>query len=361
MKTFIFSLLILFSAAGASAADYPAVVEGDFVLKDFKFASGETLPALRIHYRTLGTPVRNAEGKVSNAVLLIHNTSGDGGIFINPQFGGELFGPGAALDATRYYIIAPDAIGHGRSGKPSDGLRARFPRYGYTDMVDAQHRLLVEGLGVQHLRLVLGTSMGGMHAWIWGERYPAFMDALMPLSSLPVQTAGRNRVWRRVLIDAIRNDAEWRGGAYTAQPPSLKTALQLLYFMSSNPILRQEKTPTLEGTDADLDAFVGAGMKRFDATDLLYQLEASRDYDPAPGLEKIRAPLLALNTADDLVNPPELGILEREIKRVAKGRAILLPLSPATRGHGGHTVAALWKEHLKQLMADSATTPVSNK
>jgi homoserine O-acetyltransferase len=350
LKSACACLFLLLAMSGARAAEFPAAVEGDLVLKDFKFSSGETMPALRIHYRTVGKPLRDAGGKISNAVLLIHNTSGSGATFLNSQFAGELFGSGAVLDASRYFIILPDAIGHGRSSKPSDGLHARFPRYGYNDMVDAQHRLLVEGLGVGHLRLVLGTSMGGMHAWVWGQRYPGFMDALMPLSSLPTQTAGRNRVWRRVLTDAIRNDPEWRGGEYKVQPQSLRTALQMLFFMSSNPLLREEKSPTLAGTDVELDAFVTANIARFDANDLLYQFEASRDYDPGPGLERIRAPLVAINTADDLVNPPELGILEREIKRVSKGRAVVLPLSSATRGHGAHSVTSLWAGELKALM-----------
>ncbi|MES2300028.1 MAG: alpha/beta fold hydrolase [Pseudomonadota bacterium] len=354
MKRLVLGMLFGFSLGTASAADYPPPHEGEVILKDFRFASGEALPALRIHYRTMGKPIRDAQGQISNAVLVLHGTGGSGAQFFRPEFAGDLFAAGGVLDGARYYTILSDGIGHGASSKPSDGLHARFPHYGYNDMVDAQHRMLVEGLGVQHLRLVMGTSMGGMHTWVWGERYPGFMDALMPLASLPAQIAGRNRVWRRALIDAIRNDPEWRGGEYAAQPQSLRLGLQLLYFMGSNPLLRQAQTPSLAATDAALDAYVAAGMKDSDATDLLYQVEASRDYDPGPGLEKIRAPLLALNTADDLINPPELGILEREIKRVAKGHAIVLPLSPATRGHGSHTVAALWKEQLQQLLDASA-------
>jgi homoserine O-acetyltransferase len=342
--------LMLFSA---HAADYPTPMQGDFVLRDFHFSSGETLPELRIHYRTLGKPERDGKGMVTNAVLITHGTGGASTQFLRPEFGGELFAAGGLLDAARYYIILTDGIGHGQSSKPSDGLRARFPHYGYRDMVDAQHRLLLEGLGVNHLRLVMGTSMGGMQAWVWGERYPDFMDALMPLASLPTQIAGRNRAWRRLVIDAIRNDPEWKGGNYSAQPQSLRVALQMLYLMSSNPPLRQQQTPTLAGTDAALDAAAAAGFKTTDATDLLYQLEASRDYDPGPDLEKIRAPLLALNSADDLINPPELGVLEREIKRVRNGQAVLLPLSPDTRGHGSHTMAALWKPYLQRLLTES--------
>jgi homoserine O-acetyltransferase len=255
------------------------------------------------------------------------------------------------LDASRYYIILTDGIGIGGSSKPSDGLHARFPHYGYRDMVDAQYKLLTEGLGVNHLRLVMGTSMGGMQTWVWGERYPTFMDALMPLASLPDQISGRNRVWRRMVIDAIRNDPQWHGGEYTVQPQGLRTGVQMLYFMGSNPVLRQQQMPTLAASDQALDGYVASALKTTDANDLVYQLEASRDYDPAPDLEKIQAPLIAVNSADDLINPPELGILEREIKRVRRGHAVVLPLTPDTRGHGSHTVAALWKQYLQQLLA----------
>jgi homoserine O-acetyltransferase len=344
------SLSIALLAVTAQAADYPAPAQGDFVIRDFKFKSGDTLPELRIHYRTLGKPVRDAQGKVTNAVLITHGTGGTGAQFLRPEFAGELFGQGGLLDAARYYIILTDGIGHGQSSKPSDGLHARFPHYGYLDMVDAQYRLLTEALRVNHLKLVMGTSMGGMQTWVWGERYPAFMDALMPLASLPDQISGRNRVWRRTVIDAIRNDPEWKGGDYTVQPPSLRTGLSMLYFMGSNPVLRQQQTPTLAATDEALEAYVDTGMTTTDANDLVYQLEASRDYDPAPGLEKIQAPLIAVNSADDLINPPELGILEREIKRVKRGQAVVLPLTPATRGHGSHTVAVLWKQYLQQLL-----------
>ena len=346
-------LLMSLALLSAQAADYPAPAQGDFIIKDFHFSAGGVMPQLRIHYRTLGKPERNGQGVVKNAVLITHGTGGSGTQFLRPEFAGELFGAGGLLDASRYYIILTDGIGHGESSKPSDGLHARFPRYGYTDMVNAQHQLLVDGLGVNHLRLVMGTSMGGMQTWVWGERYPAFMDALMPLASLPTQIAGRNRVWRRVVIDSIRNDPEWKNGDYTAQPQSLRQAEEMLYFMSSNPVLRQHQSPTLSATDKVLDASTAAGLKTTDATDLLYQLEASYDYDPGPGLEKIQAPLLAVNSADDLINPPELGILESEIKRVKKGSAVVLPLTPDTRGHGSHTVAKLWKQYLQQVLAAS--------
>jgi len=347
----------LLGAGPLPAADYPPPKENDFVLHNFKFSSGQTLPELRIHYRTLGQPVKGAAGLTSNAVLIMHGTTGSGAQFIRPEFAGELFGPDQPLDAAKYFIILPDDIGHGKSSKPSDGLHAKFPNYGYRDMVEAEHRLLTEGLGVNHARLVMGTSMGGMHTWLWGETYPEFMDALLPLASLPTQISGRNRVWRRIIIHAIRNDPDWNNGDYDKQPPSLRTAAEMLWFMSSNPILRQEEAPTLRKTDDVLDRFVNDYIRNNDANDVLYAVEASRDYDPGPRLEAIKAPLLAINSADDLINPPELGILEREIKRVAKGRAIVIPLSEQTRGHGSHTIAALWKDQLLDLLKRSEAKP----
>jgi homoserine O-acetyltransferase len=345
--------LFLASLSALRAAEYPAPVEGDYVIRDFKFTSGETLPELKIHYRTIGKPVKDEKGTVRNAVLVTHGTTGSGAQFIRPEFAGELFGAGQPLDAAKFFIVLPDGIGHGKSSKPSDGMHAKFPRYGYVDMVEAQFRLLTDGLGVNHARLVMGTSMGGMHTWLWGETHPDFMDALMPLASLPTQISGRNRAWRRMVIDAIRHDPEWRGGDYSTPPQSLRTAAQMLWLMSSNPVLRQKESPTLAKSDEALDKFVADYLKTGDANDMLYALEASRDYDPGPGLEKIRAPLVAVNSADDLINPPELGILEREIKRVPKGRAIVLPLSDKTRGHGSHTIAALWKAELEALLKQS--------
>jgi homoserine O-acetyltransferase len=303
-----------------------------------------------MHYRTLGTPRKDAQGVVRNAVLIMHGTGGTGGQFVGRGFAGELFGAGQLLDASKYFIILPDDIGHGKTSKPSDGLRAKFPRYGYVDMVEAEHRLVTEGLGVNHLRLVMGTSMGGMHTWLWGERYPDMMDALMPLASLPTQIAGRNRAWRRVVIDAIRHDPEWKNGDYAAQPQSLRTAAEMLWLVGSNPILRQKSAPTLADLDRALDAYVANYFRTNDANDILYALESSRDYDPGPALETIKAPLLAINSADDLINPPELQILETEIKRVPKGRALVIPLSDRTAGHGTHTQAALWKAHLEELL-----------
>src|SRR5215813_6713936 len=343
-------------ASIASAADYPTPTEGDFTIRDFKFQSGETLPELRLHYRTLGKIDRDASGKVTNAVFIMHGTTGSGAQFIRPEFAGELFGKDQPLDATKFFIVLPDGIGHGKSSKPSDGMHARFPHYGYLDMIEADYRLLTDGLGVNHVRLVMGTSMGGMHTWLWGELHPDFMDALMPLASLPTQISGRNRAWRRIVIDAIRNDPAWNGGEYPAgagQPPSLRTAAQMLWFMSSNPVLRQKDAPSLAKTDEVLDRFVEQIVKTDDANDVLYALEASHDYDPGPNMEKIRAPLLAINSADDLINPPELGILEREIKRVPHGRAIVIPTSDKTRGHGSHTIAALWKDELVKFLKET--------
>ncbi|AIY43896.1 Homoserine O-acetyltransferase [Collimonas arenae] len=349
-------LLILFAAfcfSGTALADAPQAVEHDAVFKDFRFASGETLPELRIHYRTFGTPQRDAGGKVSNAVLILHGTGGSGAQFIRPEFSGELFGAGQLLDASRYFLILPDGIGHGNSSKPSDGLRSKFPHYGYRDMVEAQYKLLTETLGVNHLRLVMGTSMGGMQTWMWGEQHPEFMDALMPLASVPSQISGRNRVWRRIIIDAIRNDPQWQGGNYTVQPPSLRTTEQMLFFMSSNAVLRQQQMPDLAQADAALDAAVAISMKTADANDTLYFMDASRDYDPGPLLEKIRAPLIAVNSADDLINPPEIGVLEREVKRVPGARMVMVKQSEVTRGHGTHTVAIVWKPWLRQLLTST--------
>jgi homoserine O-acetyltransferase len=353
LRILAFSLSI-FTASFASATDYPAPTKGDYTIRNFKFTSGETLPELRLHYRTIGKPEKDAQGKTMNAVLIMHGTTGSGAQFVpRPEFADELFAKGQPLDGTKFFIILPDGIGHGKSSKPSDGMHAKFPRYGYLDMVEAQYRLLTEGLGVNHARLVMGTSMGGMHTWLWGELHPDFMDALMPLASLPTQISGRNRAWRRMIIDAIRNDPAWNDGEYKTQPPSLRTAAEMLWFMSSNPVLRQKEAPTLAKTDEALDKFVAGIVKTDDANDVLYALEASHDYDPGQSLEKIRAPLLAINSADDLINPPELGILEREIKRVPHGRAIVIPLSDKTRGHGSHTIASLWKEELKKLLQET--------
>jgi homoserine O-acetyltransferase/O-succinyltransferase len=345
------------SAAGQQTANPPtlAAAESDFVAKSFKFHSGETLPELRLHYTTLGKPARDAQGRVTNAVLILHGTGGSGHQFLQPIFAGELFGPGQLLDVTRYYIILPDGIGHGKSSKPSDGLHAHFPQYDYDDMVAAHHLLLTEGLGVNHLRLILGTSMGCMHSFVWGETYPDFMNALMPLACLPVQIAGRNRVFRKMAMDAIRNDPEWKGGEYSSEPQqALRTALDLLLIAGSAPLYMQKTYPTRDAADKYLDDYFKARSAGLDANDLLYAANASRNYDPSPQLEKITAPMMYINSADDFINPPELGIAEREIKKVKNGRFVLLPISEETRGHGTHTRAAVWKQYLAELLEKSA-------
>jgi homoserine O-acetyltransferase len=298
--------------------------------------------------------VRDVSGVVRNAVLIGHGTGGAGTQFLSAQFAGVLFGPGQLLDATRYFIILADGIGHGNSSKPSDGLHAKFPHYTYDDMVAAHHQLLTDKLGVNHLRLVMGTSMGGMQTWVWGEMYPDFMDALMPLASNPVEIAGRNRIWRYMAIDAIRNDPDWMGGEYKSQPMrGLTTAEDLLLLAGSAPLPWQKQAPTRETAEKFyVDRFKPA-VGRLDANDLIYQLEASREYNPSPELETIKAPLVAINSADDLINPPELGIMEREIKRVKRGRFILIPISDQTRGHGTHSLPAIWQQHLRTLLEES--------
>ncbi len=325
--------------------------QGDFVRRNVRFTDGSVLPELRIHYTTLGRPRKDASGTVRNAVLILHGTTGNGRGFLTPTFAGELFGPGQLLDSSTHFIILPDGIGTGASSKPSDGLRARFPRYGYADMVTAQYRLLTEELGVNHLLLVLGTSMGGMQSWMWAEQYPDFMSGVVPLASAPTQIAGRNRMMRRLISQSIRTDPEWRDGNYTAQPHGLFGALEILFMMTSSPLYLQAAAPTRDSADSYIDSWVRARMRTADANDFLYQFEASFDYDPSPGLEKIRAPLLAINSADDLVNPPELGVVERLIKRVPRGRFVLLPISDRTRGHGTHSLPAIWKPYLAEFLA----------
>jgi len=357
MKIGIVVVALVFCFGAAKAADEPKflqLLEEDFVIVNFKFASGETLPEVRIHYRTLGQPQRDNHGVVRNAVLILHGTGGQGGSFVTRNsFADELFRQGQPLDVSKYYVILPDNIGHGKSSKPSDGLRARFPRYGYQDMLQAQYRLLTEGLRVNHLRLVMGTSMGGMHTWLWGEKYPDFMDALFPLASLPRQISGRNRMWRKTVSEAIRTDPEWDNGNYKVQPRSLRLAAQMLFLMSSNPVIRQKQGPTLKEADEYFEKTVGTTLATMDANDQLYAIESSYDYDPGHSLERIQAPLVAINSADDLINPPELNILEREVKRVKQGRAIVIPLSDATMGHGTHSEAVVWKKYLSELLQET--------
>jgi homoserine O-acetyltransferase len=341
-----------FLAIPIAAFPLPTPASGDFVLSGFRFGSGETLGELRIHYRTFGAARRDARGSVSNAVLLLHGTTGSGAQFLSESFAGVLFGPGQLLDAARWYLILPDGIGHGGSSKPSDGLRARFPHYDYDDMVDAQYRLLTEGLGVDHLRLVIGTSMGGMHAWVWGERYPGFMDGLVPLASVPTQIAGRNRVLRKMILDDIRSDPEWKNGDYERQPRGLTAAVQILLIMTSSPLQWHRTAPTRDEADRFLEDRLRARLASADANDFVYAFDASRNYDLAPALERIRVPVLAINSADDLVNPPELGLIERLITRVRRGRYVLLPVTPETRGHGTHSYPAIWQKHLAGFLQE---------
>jgi len=351
-------LAVACASLQAFSANYPTPREGDFVVHNFHFRDGESLPELRLHYATLGTPVRGADGMVSNAVIIMHGTTGSWKQFTSPNFADVLFGPGELLDATRYFIILPDAIGHGGSTKPSNGLKARFPHYDYDDMVAAQHELVTEGLGVNHLRLVMGTSMGCMHSWVWGETYPDFMDALMPLACLPVQIAGRNRVWRKAVMDSIRLDPAWKNGDYTAQPLlGLRSALYLLLIATSAPLYWQEEYGTRDQADAFLEHFIQTRLPQYDANDMLYAVDASRNYDPSPNLDRIKAPVMFVNSADDFINPPELGVAEREIRRVPRGKFILLPITDQTRGHGTHTLAAVWKQYLQELLEESGAKP----
>ncbi|HLZ98295.1 MAG TPA: alpha/beta fold hydrolase [Steroidobacteraceae bacterium] len=345
-------------ACAAEAPDPLKHLEGEYVAANFHFASGETLPELRIHYTVLGKPHRDAHGHVDNAVLILHGTGGSGHNFLTDRFGGVLFGKGRLLDATRYFIVLPDGIGHGQSSRPSDGLHARFPRYTYEDMVAAQYALVTLGLQVDHLRLVMGTSMGCMHSWMWGESHADFVDALMPLACLPVPIAGRNRVWRDLIIEAIRSDPDWRQGEYRTQPAgALRTAAGMLLIAGSAPLQMQAALPTRDAADEFVQKYMERELADLDANDLLYQLSASRDYDPSAGLENIRAPVMWVNSADDFINPPELGIAEREIKRVPKGRFVLLPASDQTHGHGTHTWAAVWQQYLGQLLESSPPQP----
>ena len=341
--------LLLSSTAFAQPA---TPTEGDFSVADFGLTSGETLPVLRMHYRTLGQPRRGDDGQIENAVLILHGTGGTGAQFLSPQFANELFGPGQPLDTTRYYVILPDNLGHGGSSKPSDGQRARFPEYGYTDMVEAQRRLLVEGLGVDRLRLIMGPSMGCMHIFVWAEAHPGFADALMPMACQPTAIVGRNRLWRTMLKDAIRSDPAWQGGDYRAQPvEGLRTAVDLLLLAGSAPMAMQQDLATPAAVEEWLAAQQARRIPALDANDLWYQVNASFDYDPSAGLERITAPMTWINSADDFINPPELGLAEQFVPRIAGVRYRLVPNSPDGKGHGTHTWAKFWKQDLIDLLA----------
>jgi homoserine O-acetyltransferase len=334
--------LALFSVT-SHGADFPAAQQGSWIVKDFRFHTGEVLPELRLHYTTVGKPS-------GEPVLVLHGTAGSGTGLLAPVFGGELFGPGQPLDASRFYIILPDAIGAGQSSRPSDGLRAAFPQYNYDDMVDAQYRLVKEHLGVKHLRIIIGNSMGGMQAWIWGERYPGFMDALLPMASQPTEMSSRNWMMRRLITDSIRNDPDWNNGNYTKQPRSAQFAA-VFYGIAANggTLAYYKNAPTRAKADQLLDTQMKAPFAA-DANDLLFQWASSGDYNPSAGLEKIEAAVLAVNSADDERNPPETGIMEREIKRVKNGRYYLIPASEMTAGHGTTGHAKFWKQQAAELL-----------
>ena len=359
LRAIIFRCVVAACALGCGyaqtqpAANYPAPSEGDFVVKDFQFKSGEKLAEVKLHYYTLGTPQKDAKGNVKNAVLILHGTGGSGRQFLTPNFGGVAFVPGGILDATKYFIILPDNVGHGKSSKPSDGLHMRFPHYEYDDMIELQYRLLTQGLGVNHLRLVMGTSMGGMHSWLWAEQHPDFMDAAMPLASQPIEIAGRNRMMRRMIMDDIRTSPDWNNGEYTQQPHGLAAALDVLLLMGSCPLCMQKQEPTRDKADEFLENYVARGMKNTDANDMLYYFDASRNYNPEPQLEKITAPLMAVNSADDQINPPELKIIDADIKKVKNGQYVLLPITEQTRGHGTHSLPAVWGNYLVELLQRS--------
>jgi homoserine O-acetyltransferase len=348
----IFLVFILAGIVAHAQTNYPKPVESDYRAKDFTFESGEKLPELRVHCATVGTPRKDQNGRINNAVLIIHGTTGSSKDLLTERFAGHLLGPGQLLDAARYYVIFVDGIGHGKSSRPSDGLHMKFPKYTYNDMVKAQYLLVTQHLGINHLRLVLGTSMGAMHTWVWGYTYPDFMDALMPLASLPVEIAGRNRMMRKLAIDMIENDPAWNGGEYKTEPKEgLIGATASLVFMGSSPLQMQKASPTRAQADATLEKTEQRYQASLDANDVIYAFDASRFYNPSPYLSKIKAPLFAVNSADDEVNPPELGIMEQEIKKVAKGRYILLPITDKTSGHGTHSNPAIWGDYLKELLA----------
>lgn len=356
MRNLYYALATTIVLAGAAYGSFPPATEADFVVHDFHFASGETMAEVRLHYATVGTPRRDSTGNVTNAVLILHGTGGSSRQFLSDRFAGVLFNPGGVLDADKYFLILPDNIGHGQSSKPSDGLHARFPHYAYADMVELQHRLITDGLHLQHLFLVMGTSMGGMQTWLWGERFPEMMDGLVPLASLPVQISGRNRIWRKMLMDLIRNDPTWAGGDYTTQPKALVPALDLMLLATSSPLQWQKDAPTRDDADKWLSEQLKTRLATTDANDLLYAIESSRDYDPEKDLTKIRAPLLAINSADDFVNPPELKVLETLAAKIPRARAIVIPISDQTHGHGTHTWAVVWKADLLTFVQSLGST-----
>ena len=347
-------LLALLPGTGRSQTPptaYPDQREADLVVRDFRFADGSTLPELRLHYTTLGTPHRDAAGEIDNAVLVLHGTTGTGRSYLIPTLGPDLFGPGAPLDAARTFVILPDGIGRGGSSKPSDGLRARFPRYGYGDVVEGQHRVVTEGLGIRHLRLVLGTSMGGMQAWMWGERHPGMMDRIMAVASQPIPVSGRNALWRRLLIEGIRNDPDWRGGNYVAQPHHFAKILPIFNIMTESVLGLQGQAPTYPAA-VDLFETMAKGYEaKTDANDWLYWFDSSYDYDPSADLERIRARVLAVNFADDELNPPQLDVMTAAVARIPGARFVLIPASADTHGHQSLRFGKLWTSHLAAFLA----------
>jgi len=343
-------LVFFLACAVCHAQQDPVASDFTWTLSNFRFHTGEQLPELKLHYVTLGTPQRDASGHVRNAVLILHGTATSSAPFLGSAFLGALFLEDQPLDASKYFVILPDAIGHGDSSKPSDGLHAKFPGYDFEDIVHAQYQLVHEHLGIDHLRLVMGVEAGGMQTWLWGERYPDFMDALMPLGSAPAQIAGRSRIYRDMVIDAIRSDPGWNLGEYTAPPRGLLAAQFAIYLMTQSPLQLHRFAPAGDIADAQFQSWRRRALRLADANDLLYQFHASLDYDAGPELEKIRAPLLAVNFADDELNPPELGVMEREIKRVARGRYLLIPASEETRGSGTGLRARVWREYVTELL-----------
>jgi len=341
------------AAFGQSAVTWPTA-DGTYTIDHFQFKDGETIDHLRLHYLTLGQPHRDAAGHVDNAVLLLHGTGGNSHTLLNPVFSNVLFVPGGVLDITKYFLILPDEIGHGQSSKPSDGLHAHFPQYDYDDMVRADYLTLTEGLHVDHLRLIFGTSMGCMQSFVWGETYPGFAQALAPFACEPVELAGRNRMMRYMAIQAIKQDPAWMGGEYKSEPTQgLRTANEMLLIMGSSPLQMQKNYPTRAAAEKYVDDYLARTMANTDANDMVYYLNASRNYNPAPKLSTIQVPVLWINSADDFINPPELGIAEQMAKEMPRAKFVLIPISDATRGHGTHTVAAIWKDYLAQLMRES--------
>jgi homoserine O-acetyltransferase len=353
MRLLAFLFLALLGAPALAQTDYASRLdEADIVLRDFRFHSGETLPELRIHYATLGTPHRDAQGRIDNAVMVLHGTGGSGRQFLQPQFADELYGPGQPLDISRYFVILPDNIGHGRSSKPSDGLRMRFPAYDYDDMVEAQRRMLVDGLGVTRLRLLMGTSMGCMHGFVWAEAHPDFARAMMPMACLPVEIAGHNRMWRRAAVEGIRRDPAWQEGNYASEPvQGLRTAASLLQVAGFAPLYLQRAYPDRASAEDYIVERIERAIPNLDANDLIYQLEASRTYDPEPRLESISVPMTWVNSGDDFINPPDYGIAEDAARRMPTARYILIRATSDTRGHGTHTWAKFWRQELIDLLA----------